>query len=145
MPESKIPASEEQKRERLIVVTDTYFRNMQKRLADLIPDLHITDIGTMKKLTAFYDWLHPDNVREAADEHISHINSGKAVTAAIDFKTKPSTQFCTWSENGEKFLVLMNTQDSSTICFKVESIIGGIQFEKFHPEEMFREKKTITD
>lgn len=72
MSESKNPASEEQKQERLIVVTDKYFRNMQKRLADLIPNLHITDIGTMKKFTTFYDWLDPNKVRIEAKKFVGH-------------------------------------------------------------------------
>jgi uncharacterized UPF0160 family protein len=60
-----------------------------------------------------------------------------AVMAAIDFKTKSGIHYTTYSKDGDKYLVLINTEDSSTICFKVELVNGGIHSEKFHPERMF--------
>ena len=61
----------------------------------------------------------------------------EAIRGAIEFKTKSGVRYLTYSENGEKYLVLVDTEDNSTICFKVESIKGGINYEKFHPEKMF--------
>lgn len=61
----------------------------------------------------------------------------KALMAAIAYKTKSGIQYITYSKDGEKYLVLVNTKDYSTICFKVESVIGGVKHERFHPEEMF--------
>ncbi len=60
-----------------------------------------------------------------------------AVMAAIDFKTKSGIHYITYSEDSAKYLVLINTEDFSTIRFKVELVDGGIHSEKFHPEEMF--------
>ena len=60
-----------------------------------------------------------------------------AVMAAIDFKTKSGIHYMTYSQEGDKYLVLINTEDFSTIHFKVELVDGGIHSEKFHPEEMF--------
>lgn len=60
-----------------------------------------------------------------------------AVMAAIDFKTKSGIHYMTYSQEGDKYLVLINTEDFSTIRFKVELVDGGIHSEKFHPEEMF--------
>lgn len=65
-------------------------------------------------------------------------NTARAVQGAIDFKTKSGIRYITYSQNGEKILVLTNTEDSSTIAFKVESVKGGIHSENFHPEAMFR-------
>lgn len=71
MEEIKNPAIENQKQDGLITVTDTYLVNMQKRLNGMIPDLHITDIETMKKFVAFYDWLNPKKVREEFTKLVS--------------------------------------------------------------------------
>lgn len=61
----------------------------------------------------------------------------KALQGAIDFKTKSCIHYITYSKDGEKILCLINTEDNSTIHFEVESIKGGINHEKFHPEKMF--------
>lgn len=66
-----------------------------------------------------------------------------ALQGAIDFKTKSGIRYITYQENGDNILCLINTEDNSTIQFKVESVIGGINHENFHPEQMFQ-NATIT-
>lgn len=73
------------------------------------------------------------NILFVADDE----RKAKALQAAIDFKTKSAIHYITYSQNGEKILCLMNTEDSSTIFFKVESVQSGINSHKFHPEKMF--------
>lgn len=62
----------------------------------------------------------------------------KAMQAAINFKTKSGIRYITYEKDGDKILCLINTEDNSTIHFKVESILGGINRDKFHPEAMFK-------
>lgn len=62
----------------------------------------------------------------------------KAMQAAINFKTKSGIRYITYEKDGEKVLCLINTEDNSTIHFKVESILGGINHDKFYPEAMFK-------
>ena len=61
----------------------------------------------------------------------------KAIQGAIDFKTKSGLHYITYKLNGDKVLTLVNAEDNSTISFKVEKVIGGINSENFHPEKMF--------
>ena len=61
----------------------------------------------------------------------------KALKAAVDFKTKSAIHFITYSKDGDKYLVIVDTDGGCTICFKVDSIDGGIKYEHFHPEKMF--------
>lgn len=62
----------------------------------------------------------------------------KALQDAIDFKTKSCIRYITFEKDGDKILCLINTEDNSTIHFKVDSVVGGINHEKFHPEKMFK-------
>lgn len=62
----------------------------------------------------------------------------KALQGAIDFKTKSCIRYITFEHNGDKILCLINTEDNSTIHFKVDSVVGGINHENFHPEKMFK-------
>lgn len=65
----------------------------------------------------------------------------KALLNAIKFKSGSNFNYATYEKGGDKILCLINTEDNSTIHFKVESIIGGIEHEKFHPEKMFPQIK----
>lgn len=65
----------------------------------------------------------------------------KALQSAIDFKTKSCIRYITYSENGDKVLCLINTENNSTIRFKVEKVLGGVNYENFHPETMFKPAK----
>lgn len=61
----------------------------------------------------------------------------KAIKGATDFKTKSGLHYITYTMDGNKVLTLVNTEDNSTISFKVDKIIGGVNSENFHPEKMF--------
>lgn len=61
----------------------------------------------------------------------------KAIQGAIDWKTKSGYRFLTYIKNGEKLLALIDTENNSSIVFKVEKIVGGTNPENFHPERMF--------
>ena len=61
----------------------------------------------------------------------------KALMAAIDFKTKSAIHFFTYSKDGDKYLIIFDTDGGCSICFKGDSINGGIKYEHFHPEKMF--------
>ena len=67
----------------------------------------------------------------------------RAVQGVIDFKTKSGIRYITYSQNGEKILVLCNTENNSTIAFRVEEVKGGIHSENFHPEAMFKPIKAL--
>lgn len=81
------------------------------------------------------------NMTEKIIESYKNEKSRKAVQGAIDFKTKSGIRYMTYNDNGEKFLVLIDTSDNSSVHFKVESIEQdrGINPEKFHPEKMFKQ------
>lgn len=66
-----------------------------------------------------------------------------ALQGAIDFKTKDGIKYLTCTKDGANYLILVNTEDGSTIWFKVESIAGGINYERFHPEKMFEQTAKV--
>ena len=61
----------------------------------------------------------------------------RAIQGAIDWKTKSGYRFLTYIKDGEKLLALIDTENNSSIVFKVEKVVGGTNMENFHPERMF--------
>lgn len=54
-----------------VELSETYFKNMQKWIDELVPSLNISDIETMRELLNIYDWLdfqkikkHDENTRK---------------------------------------------------------------------------------
>lgn len=66
-------------------------------------------------------------------------STASALQAAIDFKTKSGIKYLTCRKGESDYLILVDTENNSTIWFKVESVEGGINYERFHPETMFQQ------
>lgn len=102
--------------------------------------------GKMEELLAKAEELKKllDEINDVKEKFLDGMESEEAQRAlkyAMDFKTNSCLRYVTFSENGEKYLVLINTKDGSNICFRVDSIaldkskVG----DSFHPEELFTE------
>lgn len=52
-----------------ILVSRTYFKNMQKYMEDLLPNLHMVGVNTMKSFIRIYDWLDAEKISSSMDKY----------------------------------------------------------------------------